>query len=67
MSLAVILMDQVTKSVVAERIPLHASVPVVPGLFDLTHVKNSGAAFGLFASFDLDLRREAAWTTSSPG
>jgi len=55
-SLAVILLDQVTKSVVAERVPLHASVPVIPGLFDLTHVKNSGAAFGLFASFDSPLR-----------
>jgi len=55
-SLGVILTDQVTKSIVADRIPLHSSIRVIPGLFDLTHVKNSGAAFGLFASFDSPLR-----------
>ena len=28
------------------RIPLHDSVSVIPGFLDLTHVQNSGAAFG---------------------
>jgi len=55
-SISVILFDQVTKTIVADRIPVHSSIPVLPGLFDLTHVKNSGAAFGLFASFDSPLR-----------
>ena len=27
--------------------PLHSSVTVVPGLMDFTHVRNSGAAFGI--------------------
>ncbi len=48
--------DQVTKRLVADRIPLHSTVPVIPGFFDLTHVRNSGAAFGLFAGIDSPLR-----------
>jgi signal peptidase II len=55
-SLSVIVLDQITKAIVADRIPLHSSIPVIPGLFDLTHVKNSGAAFGLFASIESPLR-----------
>ena len=55
-SLVIVLADQVTKEIVADRIPLHSSVPVIQGLFDLTHVRNSGAAFGLFASIDSPLR-----------
>ena len=47
-SLAIITLDQVTKAIVNARIPLHATINVIPGFFDLTHVKNTGAAFGLF-------------------
>jgi signal peptidase II len=28
-------------------VPLHETVSVIPGLLDLTHVQNTGAAFGL--------------------
>jgi signal peptidase II len=49
LAVSVILLDQITKAVVAARIPLHATIKVIPGFFDLTHVRNTGAAFGLFA------------------
>lgn len=45
----VVLLDRLTKSLVAQKITLHDSIDVVPGLFRLTHVQNQGAAFGLFA------------------
>ena len=45
----VLLLDRLAKSVVARSIPLHDSVTVIPGFFHLTHVQNTGAAFGLFA------------------
>ncbi len=45
----VLLLDRLAKSVVASNILLHDSVTVIPGLFHLTHVENTGAAFGLFA------------------
>lgn len=48
-SLVVLVLDRATKWLVAENIPLHDTVPVIPGFFRLTHVQNRGAAFGLFA------------------
>lgn len=52
----IIVADQLSKAVIADKIPVSTSIPVVPGLFDLTHVKNRGAAFGLFATLDHPLR-----------
>jgi signal peptidase II len=46
--LVVVALDQATKAIVRARLPLHESVPVIPGLVDFTHVRNTGAAFGLF-------------------
>ncbi len=46
---ALLVLDQWIKAVVVRTIPLHESMPVIPGLFDITHVRNTGAAFGLFA------------------
>ncbi len=34
---------------VASHIPLHFSIKVVDGFFSLTHIRNPGVAFGLFA------------------
>jgi signal peptidase II len=45
----IVLCDRMTKWLVAQKITLHDSVDVIPGLFRLTHVQNEGAAFGLFA------------------
>ena len=45
-----ILTDQYTKFMVSLHIPLNYSIKVVEGFFNLTHIRNSGVAFGLFAS-----------------
>ncbi len=44
-----LLLDRLAKWAVASNIRLHDSVVVIPGFFQLTHVQNTGAAFGLFA------------------
>ncbi|HOG29326.1 MAG TPA: signal peptidase II [Vicinamibacterales bacterium] len=49
---AVILLDQLTKALVRREIPLHDSVPVVPGVLNLVHVRNTGAAFGFLNDVD---------------
>ena len=46
---AVLALDRFTKWIIARDIALHDSIQVIPGFFRLTHVQNSGAAFGLFA------------------
>src|SRR6516164_10875771 len=45
----VVIFDRLTKAIIAQKIALHDSVDVIPGLFRLTHVQNQGAAFGLFS------------------
>ncbi len=45
----VLIMDQVTKLIVAKSIPLYDSVNVIPGFFRISHVLNRGAAFSMFA------------------
>lgn len=42
-------LDQLIKAVVENGIPLYGSIPVIRGFFSITHVRNTGAAFGLFA------------------
>ena len=41
-------LDQVSKYLVLEYIPLRGHVDVIPGLFHLTHTHNTGAAFSAF-------------------
>jgi lipoprotein signal peptidase len=55
-SLAVLLLDQWTKGIITRTFDVHQSTTVVEGLFDLTYVRNSGAAFGLFASVDSSIK-----------
>lgn len=50
LSLAVLTLDLVSKWLVEVHLPLHASVAVIPRLLSLTHVQNTGVAFGLFAA-----------------
>jgi signal peptidase II len=49
---AIVALDQATKALVKARLPLHDSFTVIPGFFDLTHVRNTGAAFGMLNSVD---------------
>jgi signal peptidase II len=46
----VLVLDQITKYVVEKHIRLYEIVVVVPGFFNLTHVRNKGAAFGILSS-----------------
>lgn len=50
--LAIVALDQLTKALVRATLPIHESVTVVPGLLDLTHVRNTGAVFGILNAAD---------------
>jgi signal peptidase II len=54
---AIILLDQLTKIVVDRMMVLYQSIPIVDGLFNLTYVRNAGAAFGIFAGSAESFRR----------
>ncbi len=52
----VIALDQLSKAVVAARMRLHDTIPLVDGFAALTYVRNTGAAFGLLAGRAVALR-----------
>jgi signal peptidase II len=47
-AVGVFVADQVSKAMVMRHIHDNAIVPVIPGFFNLTSSKNSGAVFGMF-------------------
>lgn len=53
---AVVVLDQGTKALVRALLPLHESVSIVPQLLDFTHVRNTGAAFGLLNAVDIPFK-----------
>ena len=54
--IVIVALDQLTKAIVRSRVPLSASVEVVSGFMNITHVRNTGAAFGLFNAADFPLK-----------
>jgi signal peptidase II len=52
----VVVLDQLTKALVVRTMSLHASVEVLPGVFDFTHVRNTGAAFGMLNAVDFPFK-----------
>lgn len=49
-SLLVLALDQWTKWLVELHLPEYSNQPVLPGVFHLSHVRNTGVAFGMFAA-----------------
>lgn len=45
-----IVSDQISKIIIIKNIPLYASIKIIPGFFDITHLHNMGGAFGLGAN-----------------
>jgi signal peptidase II len=52
----VIVLDQWTKLAVVREFRLGETVPVVSGFFNLTYIRNTGAAFGILANADASFR-----------
>ncbi len=55
--LAVIILDQLTKWLVTSAMRLHESISIIPDLFSLTYIRNSGAAFGILAGSHAGFRQ----------
>jgi len=52
----VFFLDQLTKWLVMKSIPFHGSIPVMSGYFDIVFLRNTGAAFGMFADMGEGIR-----------
>lgn len=45
----IIVLDQLSKLLILHFMPLHSAIEVIPGFFNLVHVRNTGGAFSIFA------------------
>ena len=52
----VIAADQITKALILINLPLHESIPVIEGIFNITHILNPGGAFGLMSEMSAVFR-----------
>ena len=52
-----LVLDQLTKILVMLKLPLGSQLSLIPGLLNLVHVRNKGAAFGLLSGWSA----EYAW------
>jgi signal peptidase II len=50
--LVIVALDQLTKMLIRRTLAVHDSVVVIPGILDFTHVRNTGAAFGILDGVD---------------
>jgi signal peptidase II len=55
-ALVIVALDQITKALLRARVPLHDDVSLIPGLLSFTHVRNTGAAFGLLNAIDFPFK-----------
>ncbi|MCE5244032.1 MAG: signal peptidase II [Desulfobacteraceae bacterium] len=53
----IILLDQATKYLVLKFMPIYTGEVIVPGFFNLVHVRNTGAAFSMLAGENTALRQ----------
>ncbi len=48
-TVVLVALDQITKMFIMHTMHLHESIPIIPEFFNLTYIRNPGAAFGIFA------------------
>jgi len=48
-ALVIIVLDQITKVYIDTHMTLHECIPVIQGFFNITYVRNPGAAFGILS------------------
>lgn len=56
-AIIVAILDQLSKYVVVQNIKLGSGIEVIPGFFNLVHVLNRGAAFGVLNRGDISWQR----------
>lgn len=54
--LVIIVLDQITKIYIDTHMTLHETIPVIQGFFNITYVRNPGAAFGFLSDASPFLR-----------
>ena len=55
-TIAVVILDQITKAMIRPSLAMHQSREVIPGFLDLTRVHNTGAAFGMLNTVEFPFK-----------
>src|SRR5438105_3426224 len=50
LTIAILVLDRLSKAWIQNRFDLNESARVIDGLFNITYVRNTGVAFGIFSS-----------------
>lgn len=50
LSVLLVLLDQISKFIVVKNIPVNDSIVLIEDFFSLSHVRNTGAAFGMLSN-----------------
>ncbi|MDD5772221.1 MAG: signal peptidase II [bacterium] len=53
LGIILIIIDQVTKLLITDKLDLGQSIPVIDGILHFTYVRNPGIAFGLFPKMNI--------------
>ena len=62
--LTIIVIDQITKAYIDGSMYLHQSISIIPGYFNLTYIRNPGAAFGIMGTTSSGFRLVFFFLTS---
>ena len=46
-------LDQMVKWILMNQVDLFEKITVIPGIFDITHIRNDGAAYNMFSSMPI--------------
>lgn len=52
---AILVLDQLSKEAIRRFVMLNDAIPVLPNFFNITHVQNTGAAWGMFSGNSMTL------------
>lgn len=61
----ILILDQLTKMIIRSKFALGEYIAVIPGYFDIVHVANKGAAFGMMATFNPAFRKPFFYIVSA--
>src|SRR5712691_12400758 len=54
-------LDRWTKALIQRRFDLNESISVIDGFFNITYVRNTGVAFGIFSSISSPAKSVLLW------
>ena len=50
-SCLILILDQITKTIIVDKLKLHQSITVISGIFNIVRFENKGAAWGMFSGY----------------